>query len=73
MLVLTRRIEESVVVGDASGVQEMVKVTVLSILGSRVRLGFEVAGELPIHRSEVWKRICGNRPAKEPPKEALRH
>jgi carbon storage regulator CsrA len=48
MLVLSRKIEESVVVGDPDGVEEMVKVTVLSIARGRVRLGFEVAGDLPV-------------------------
>ena len=61
MLVLTRKIDESVVVGDAAGVVEMVKVTVISIIGGRVRLGFDVPAGLPIHRWEVWKRIRGNR------------
>ncbi len=61
MLVLTRKMQESVVVGDANGIDEMVKVTVLSIIGGRVRLGFDVAGNAPVHRWEVWQRIRGRR------------
>ena len=57
MLVLSRRIDESVVVGDTDGVDETVKVTVLAIAGGKVRLGFEVAGNVPVHRWEVWQRI----------------
>ena len=69
MLVLTRKIEESVVVGDTDNV-ELVKVTVLSITGGRVRLGFDVAGDVPVHRWEVWQRIRGNGAANKPPKAA---
>jgi carbon storage regulator len=61
MLVLTRKMQESVVVGDANGIDEIVKVTVLSIIGGRVRLGFDVAGDVPVHRWEVWQRIRGRR------------
>jgi len=57
MLVLTRRIDESVVVGDPDGLDGTVKVTVLSAGHGKVRLGFEVAGDVPVHRSEVWQRI----------------
>ena len=42
MLVLSRRSQESVVVGGASEVDRMLKVTVLEINGGRVRLGFDV-------------------------------
>ena len=59
MLVLSRKTEESVVVGGADGFHRILKVTVLDIKGGRVRLGFEVDAEVPIHRSEVWERIHG--------------
>jgi carbon storage regulator len=60
MLVLSRKAEESVVVGGADGFHRLLKVTVLEIKGGRVRLGFEVDAEVPVHRSEVWERIHGN-------------
>jgi sRNA-binding carbon storage regulator CsrA len=42
----------------------MLKITVLGIQGSNVRLGFEVDDDIPVHRLEVWERINGNgRPA----------
>jgi carbon storage regulator len=63
MLVLSRKKEESVVVGGSNGFERMLKVTVLEIQGGRVRLGFEVNRNLPVHRSEVWERIrAGGRP-----------
>jgi carbon storage regulator CsrA len=57
MLVLTRRIEESVAVGDPDSLEKLIKVTVVSIDGGRVRLGFEAAGDVPILRWEVWQRV----------------
>ena len=61
MLVLSRKSQESVVIGGPDGVHRMMKVTVLSIQGRNVRLGFEVDAEIPVHRSEVWERICTER------------
>jgi len=57
MLVLTRKNRESVVVGGSGGFESLLKVTVLEIQGSRVRLGFDVDASVPIHRAEVWERI----------------
>ena len=57
MLVLSRKTEESVVVGGTNGCERMLKVTVLQIDGGKVRLGFEVSKDLPVHRWEVWERI----------------
>jgi carbon storage regulator CsrA len=57
MLVLTRKSQEAVVVGGAVGFERMLKVTVLEIAGGKVRLGFEVDNEVPVHRWEVWERI----------------
>jgi carbon storage regulator len=59
MLVLSRKIQESVVVGGAIGFERMLKVTVLEINGVKVRLGFEIDKEVPVHRAEVWERIHG--------------
>jgi carbon storage regulator len=57
MLVLTRKSQEAVVVGGTKGFERMLKVTVLEITGGKVRLGFEVDKEVPVHRWEVWERI----------------
>jgi carbon storage regulator CsrA len=58
MLVLSRRNSESVVVGDPAGrAEEMLKVTVLEIGRGKVRLGFEGANDVPVHRLEVWQRL----------------
>ena len=58
MLVLTRKNRESVVIGQPGEMQIALEITVLEIEGGRVRLGFEADNKLPIHRREVWDRIC---------------
>jgi carbon storage regulator len=59
MLVLTRKNRESVVVGRPEDLEVVLKITILGIEGGRVRLGFEADASMPIHRREVWDRICG--------------
>lgn len=60
MLVLSRKSRESVLVGGSDGFQRLLKVTVLGINGTKVKLGFEVDADVPVHRSEVWERINAN-------------
>ncbi|MBN1912253.1 MAG: carbon storage regulator [Pirellulales bacterium] len=60
MLVLSRKSNESVVIGGADGFRRLLKVKVLGIKGASVTLGFEVDADIPVHRSEVWERINGN-------------
>lgn len=56
MLVLSRRIQESVVVGGSSGFEHLLKVSVIEIRGGTVKLGFEVDPSVPVNRLEVWQR-----------------
>src|SRR5262249_53303666 len=56
MLVLSRRRNESVVVGEG------VTVTVLEIRGDRVRLGIVCPVGMSVHRQEGWVAIHGPRP-----------
>ena len=60
MLVLTRKCQEVIVVSGADGVSVLLKVTVLGIENGKVRLGFEAADNVPVHRLEVWERIRAN-------------
>ena len=60
MLVLSRKSRESVVIGGAGSFDRVLKVTVLGIKGTNVKLGFEVDADVPVHRSEVWERINAN-------------
>jgi carbon storage regulator len=58
MLVLTRKTRESVVIGRPEDLDVVLEITILEIEGGRVRLGFEADTRMPIHRREVWDRIC---------------
>jgi len=51
MLVLSRKLNESIVIDDK------VVVTVLGVKGDRVRLGIEAPGEIPVHRQEVYEKM----------------
>lgn len=61
MLVLSRRKEESLVIGDGDS---QVTVTVISVSGDKVRLGIEAPKNIPIHRTEVYERIVSKLAAK---------
>ena len=58
MQVLSRKNKESVVVGGGGGLARVLKVTVLQIAGGKVKLGFEVDADIPVHRLEIWERLC---------------
>jgi len=66
MLVLSRKSQESVVIGGSNGFERLLKVTVLKISQGCVRLGFEIDKDVPVHRWEVWQRIGGNGPPESP-------
>ena len=51
MLVLSRRRDEVIMIGDD------VKITVVDIRGDKVRLGIDAPKDLPVHRQEVYDAI----------------
>jgi carbon storage regulator len=51
MLVLTRKANESIMIGDN------IEVSVLSVLGEKVRLGIQAPREVPVFRKEVYLEI----------------
>jgi carbon storage regulator len=60
MLILTRKIGESVTIGDK------IKVYVIEIKGRQVRLGIEAPPDTMVHREEIYQRILEeNRSAAE--------
>lgn len=59
MLLLTRKKQESVLIGAPGSAGVQVRVTVLGISGKQVKLGFEADGEVSIQRRELWQRVRG--------------
>lgn len=51
MLILTRKIGESVMIGND------IKVTLLAVGATKIRIGFTAPTEIPIHREEVYRKI----------------
>jgi carbon storage regulator len=66
MLVLTRKANQSIMIGDS------IEVSVLSVLGEKVRLGIQAPRDVPVFRKEVFLEIqAQNLEAAESSPEAL--
>lgn len=55
MLILTRRVSESIMINDD------ILVAVLGVKGFQVRLGISAPPEISVHRKEIWERIMKER------------
>jgi carbon storage regulator len=57
MLVLTRKSNQSIMIGDE------IEVSVLAIMGEKVRIGIQAPRDIPVFRKEVYLEIQQERPA----------
>ena len=51
MLVLSRKTNQSIMIGDE------IEITVLSVAGEKVRLGIKAPREIPVYRDEVYSQV----------------
>ena len=63
MLILTRRVGETLMIGD------QVTVTILGVKGNQVRVGITAPKDVAVHREEIFQRI-GREAAAQPPEKA---
>jgi carbon storage regulator len=59
MLVLTRKSNQSIMIGDE------IEVSVLAIMGEKVRIGIEAPRSIPVFRKEVYLEIQQDQPREE--------
>ncbi len=64
MLILTRRVGETLMIGDE------VSVTVLGVKGNQVRIGVNAPKEVAVHREEIYARIKKEQEAELAPAES---
>ena len=68
MLILTRRVGETLMIGDE------VTVTVLGVKGNQVRIGINAPKTVAVHREEIYQRIKGETESGgETPDDSIEH
>ena len=65
MLVLTRKANQSIMIGDE------IEISVLAIMGEKVRIGIQAPRSIPVFRKEVYLEIQGERVEDSEVREAV--
>jgi carbon storage regulator len=65
MLVLTRKSNQSIMIGDD------IEVSVLSVAGEKVRIGIQASRDIPVYRTEVYLEIRDERTATKDEPDAV--
>ena len=60
MLILTRRVGETLVIGDE------IRITVLGVRGNQVRMGVNAPKNVAVHREEIYQRIQSEKVSSQP-------
>ena len=63
MLILTRRVGETLVIGDE------IRITVLGARGNQVRMGVNAPKNVAVHREEIYQRIQSEKDSSQPVSE----
>jgi carbon storage regulator len=63
MLVLTRKTNQSIMIGDD------VEVSVLSVVGEKVRIGIQAPSDVPVFRTEIYIEIQRQQGEGQPPED----
>lgn len=64
MLVLSRKDNETIVIGDPRDLANRIRVTVVEIRGDKVRIGIDAPKSVAVHRAEVAEDIVNGEPPK---------
>lgn len=57
MLVLTRKTDQSITLGDPTSADEAIEITVVEIRGDSIRLGIKAPSSVTVHRKEIWDQV----------------
>ena len=59
MLILTRKLDETIIIGDKADIT----IKVLGVRGNQVKLGIDAPKDVAVHREEIFNRILDERDA----------
>ena len=63
MLVLTRRLNQAILIGDPKKPEECIEVTGIEVLGDQVRIGTKASRDVVVHRREIYDEIAAENAA----------